>query len=76
MCESENKRSNMATNLAINDKLIEEAVSVGNHPTKKAAVTAALVEYIQHHKQMHIIDLFGTIPYDSMHDYKKQRDKK
>ena len=51
----------MATNLAIDDKLIEEAVSVGKHPTKKAAVTAALVEYIRHHKQMRIIDLFGTI---------------
>ncbi|MCE3237801.1 MAG: hypothetical protein K0R24_782 [Gammaproteobacteria bacterium] len=66
----------MATNLAINDQLIEEAVSVGKHLTKKAAVTAALVEYIQHHKQMHIIDLFGTISYDSKYHYKKQRNKK
>ena len=66
----------MATNLALNDKLIQEAVSVGKHPTKKAAVTAALVEYIQHHKQMRIIDLFGTIPYDPKHHYKKQRNKK
>ena len=65
----------MATNLAINDKLIEEAVSVGKHPTKKAAVTAALVEYIQHHKQMRIIDLFGTTPYDRKYNYKKQRKK-
>ncbi len=65
----------MATNLAISDKLIEEAVTVGNHPTKKAAVTAALVEYIQHHKQMRIIDLFGTISYDPHYHYKKQWDK-
>jgi ribosomal protein S12 methylthiotransferase accessory factor YcaO len=66
----------MATNLAIDDQLIEEAVSVGKHLTKKAAVTAALVEYIQHHKQMHIIDLFGTISYDPKYHYKKQRNKK
>ncbi len=66
----------MATNLAIDNKLIEEAVSVGKHPTKKAAVTAALVEYIQHHKQMRIIDLFRTIPYDPNYHYKKQRGKK
>ena len=32
----------MATNLAIDDKLIEEARSVGGHVTKKEAVTAAL----------------------------------
>jgi hypothetical protein len=63
----------MATNLAIDDKLIEEAVIVGKHNTKKAAVTAALIEYIQHHRQMQIIDLFGSISYDPEHDYKKQR---
>ena len=66
----------MATNLDISDKLIEEAVFIGDHPTKKAAVTAALIEYIQHHKQMRIIDLFGTISFDPEYDYKKQRNKK
>jgi len=34
----------MATNLALDDKLIEEAVRVGGHKTKEAAVTAALTE--------------------------------
>lgn len=66
----------MATNLAINDSLIEEAVKVGNHHTKKAAVTAALEEYIKHHKQLKIIDLFGSISYDPKYNYKKQREKK
>ena len=42
----------MATNLAIDDKLIEEARKVGGHKTKKAAVIDALVEYIQHKKQI------------------------
>ncbi len=65
----------MATNLAINDALIEEAVQVGHHTTKKAAVTAALEEYIKHHKQMKIIDLFGSISYDPKFNYKKQRTK-
>ena len=66
----------MATNLAISDTLINEAVKVGNHATKKAAVTAALEEYIRHHKQMKIIELFGTITYDPKYNYKKQREKK
>ena len=35
----------MPTNLALDDSLIEEAVKVGNHRTKKEAVTAALHEY-------------------------------
>ena len=34
----------MPTNLAIDDKLIEEARRVGGHGTKKQAVTAALDE--------------------------------
>ncbi|MFW5877924.1 MAG: type II toxin-antitoxin system VapB family antitoxin [bacterium] len=63
----------MATNLAIDDGLIEEAKSVGKHRTKKGAVTEALKEYIQRRKQGEILDLFQTIEYDKDYDYKKQR---
>src|SRR5579863_6219792 len=41
----------MATNLAIDDKLDEEARKTGGHKIKKEAVTQALEEYIRHHKQ-------------------------
>lgn len=63
----------MATNLAIDDKLINEARRIGKHATKKAAVTAALDEYIQRHKQAEIIKHFGTVDYDETYDYKKNR---
>jgi len=63
----------MLTNLAIDDKLIEEARIVGLHRTKKAVVTEALIEYIQRRKQVNIINLFGTIEYDSDYNYKEQR---
>jgi hypothetical protein len=63
----------MPTNLAIDDKLIEEARLVGMHSTKKAVVTEALLEYIQRRKQVKIIKLFGTIEYESDYDYKEQR---
>jgi len=65
----------MATNLAIDDSLIEEAKTVGRHKTKKAAVTVALQEYIQRHKQSEIIKLFGNIDYDEGYNYKAQRRK-
>ena len=45
----------MATNLAIDDRLILEAQKIGNHRTKKSAVTEALKEYIQRRKQLGII---------------------
>ncbi|MCZ6621538.1 MAG: type II toxin-antitoxin system VapB family antitoxin, partial [Deltaproteobacteria bacterium] len=37
----------MATNLAINDKLLEEARRVGKLRTKKETVTKALEEFIE-----------------------------
>jgi Arc/MetJ family transcription regulator len=63
----------MATNLAIDDKLIEEARQIGHHKTKKEAVTAALDEYIRWRKQLRILDHFGTIDFDPDYDYKKIR---
>lgn len=65
----------MATNLAIDDKLIEEARIIGKHSTKKGAVTEALQEYIQRRKQIEVLDLFHSIDYDSDYDYKEQRKK-
>jgi len=63
----------MATNLAIEDWLIEEAKLVGKHRTKKGAVTEALIEYIQRRKQSEILRIFHSIDYDQDYDYKKQR---
>jgi hypothetical protein len=31
------------------------------------------MEYIQHRRQLEIVDLFGTVPFDDDYDYKKQR---
>ncbi len=63
----------MATNLQIEDKLITRAVRLGGHRTKKAAVTQALVEYIQHLEQQKILSLFGSVEFDKEYSYKKQR---
>jgi len=63
----------MATNLAIDDKLLEEARLVGKHATKKAVVNEALAEYIQRRKQAEIVELFHTIDYAADYDYKARR---
>jgi len=63
----------MATNLAIDDALIEEAKRAGGHRTKKEAVTAALAEYIRSLKQLHILELFGTVDYDPRYKHKAER---
>lgn len=63
----------MATNLQIDDKLITKAVKLGGHRTKKAAVSQALIEYIQHLEQQKILSLFGSVEFDQEYNYKKQR---
>ncbi|TKJ46440.1 DUF2191 domain-containing protein [Candidatus Aerophobetes bacterium Ae_b3a] len=65
----------MATNLALDDKLIMQAQKVGYHRTKKEAVTAALKEYVAHKKQLMIRKSFGTIDFDNNYDYKKARNR-
>jgi Arc/MetJ family transcription regulator len=64
------------TNLAIDDRLIEEAKKLGSHRTKKEAVNAALDEYIRRRKQQRILSLFGSIEYDEDYDYKRERRSK
>jgi Arc/MetJ family transcription regulator len=63
----------MATNLALDDSLIEEARRAGKHKTKKEAVTAALGEYIERRKQVRILEAFGSFAFDLGYDYKAER---
>ena len=63
----------MPTNLALDDSLIDEARLIGGHKSKKAAVTAALEEYIQRHKQLEVTRLFGKIDFDPAYNYKAER---
>jgi hypothetical protein len=63
----------MASKRSIDDNPIEEAKRLGRHKTKKAAVTAALSEYIRYRKQLEILELAGTIDFDPEYDYKKVR---
>jgi Arc/MetJ family transcription regulator len=65
----------MATNLAIDDHLIEAARRIGKHKTKKAAVAEALQEYIQRRRQLEVLDLFHHVDYDPDYDYKTQRQR-
>ena len=65
----------MPTNLALDDRLIEEARRAGGHKTKKEAVNAALDEYVRRRKQMRILDAFGTISFDADYDYKAERQR-
>lgn len=66
----------MATNLAIDQKLLVEAQKISGHKTKKETVNEALREYIQRRKQTEITQLFGQIIYDKGYNYKALRHRK
>ena len=63
----------MPTNLAIEDDLIIEAKKIGNHKTKKSAVTEALKEYIRRRKQNELKKMFGRVEFEKDYDYKASR---
>lgn len=66
----------MMTNFEIDRGLIQEALSLAGHGTEKTVIEEALREYVRRRNQLKILDLFGTVDYESDYDYKKQRQQK
>jgi Arc/MetJ family transcription regulator len=63
----------MRTNIFIDDKLINEALSMVAVKTKKDIVNLALKEFVEHHKRKNLLDLKSKISFQSDYDYKKLR---
>lgn len=66
----------MATNLALDPKLLERAFELSGEATKKAAVTRALKEFIARREQRRLVELFGRLEWDETYDYKSERSRK
>jgi len=52
----------MATNLAIDDRLLTKALNVGGFGTKRETVNKALREFIQRRQRVELVQLCGTVP--------------
>lgn len=63
----------MATNLALDPKLLEEALAVSGARTKREAVTMALQEFVARRAQAQIANAFGTLDWEDSYDYKEDR---
>ena len=66
----------MATNLKIDEKLLDDALRLGNFRTKKEAVNQALTEFVQHRKQLQILDWEGKVEFFQDYDHKKLRNSR
>lgn len=75
MCGDLTARSHMATNLALDQDLLDHAFRVSGEPTKKAAVTRALQEFIARREQRQVAELFGKLEWDPGYDYKAERER-
>jgi Arc/MetJ family transcription regulator len=62
--------------MAIDQKLLDSALTVGGLKTKKETVNLALKEFIQRRKQMDVTKLAGTIDFDENWNPRKMRGKK
>jgi Arc/MetJ family transcription regulator len=63
----------MATNLALNDRLLRRAMKIGTMRTKRETVNTALKEFIERRQQKRILELEGKISFREDWDYKKDR---
>jgi Arc/MetJ family transcription regulator len=63
----------MPTNLSIDDALLEEALRMGGHTTKRDTVNEALQEYVNRRKRQSALELIGKVEFDRRFDYKKAR---
>jgi Arc/MetJ family transcription regulator len=66
----------MATNLQLDEELLEEVLVRSGKRTKREAVNDALAEYVQRRKQLEILEFFGTMEFESDWDYKKERQQR
>lgn len=65
----------MATSLAIDMELLEEARELSQLKTKKDTVNLALKEFVNRRRQLELTKLFGTMDSDPDYDYKKARSR-
>jgi Arc/MetJ family transcription regulator len=65
----------VASNLALDPKLLERALKVSGERTKKAAVTKALEEFVARRSQKKLLDLMGSLEWDDSYNHKAERSR-
>ena len=65
----------MPTNVKLDEKMVEEAVKLGNFKTKQEAMNMALTEFVQRRNRLRILELAGKIEFRPDWDHKKMRGK-
>ncbi len=64
----------MRTNVVLDEKLVKEALKLGNAKTKKEVIHMALEEFVENRKRLNLLDLSGKIRFAEGYDYKRMRE--
>ena len=65
MCQT----GHMATNLKIDERLLEKALGLSGKKTKREAVNDALTEFVQRRERLEVLEFFGTLEmHESVND--------
>lgn len=63
----------MRTNIVLNDRLVDEAMSLARVATKREVVDLALREFVTRRKQREILHLIGEPLFDPAYDVRAVR---
>ncbi len=63
----------MPMHIDLDESLVNEVMQLGAHPTKKAAVNAALAEYVRMLKRRRLLELRGRVPWEGSLDRMRER---
>jgi Arc/MetJ family transcription regulator len=63
----------MPRNLAIDERLLDQALTIGGQRTKRDTVNEALRALIRRRKRLELARLVGKVDYDSRYLYKRER---
>jgi hypothetical protein len=75
VCRRLTTRLHKATNLALDQDLLDHAFRVSGEPTRNAAVTRTLQEFIARREQRRVAELFGRLEWDPGYDYRAERER-
>jgi Arc/MetJ family transcription regulator len=65
----------MPDSLDIDDALLEKALELGGHRTKRETVNEALKEYVARRKRLKVLEAFGSLDFDPKYNHKQSRQK-
>jgi Arc/MetJ family transcription regulator len=66
----------MASNLKLDDALVQQAQDLSGLKTKREVVNQALKEFVERYNQRELIKLRGQFDFDPAYDYKAERKRR